>query len=41
MAATRLAVVSTSALFVWLRFAGFFVQLLVLAWWLLLLAGLA
>lgn len=33
--------VSTSALFVWLRFAGFFVQLLVLAWWLLLLAGLA
>ena len=28
--------VSTSALFVWLRFAGFFVQLLVLAWWLLL-----
>lgn len=31
--------VSTSALFVWLRFAGFFVQLLVLAWWLLLLAG--
>ena len=27
--------VSTSALFVWLRFAGFFVQLLVLAWWLL------
>ena len=32
--------VSTSALFVWLRFAGFFVQLLVLAWWLLLLAGL-
>ena len=33
--------ISTSALFVWLRFAGFFVQLAVLAWWLLRLANLA
>ncbi|WP_431483397.1 MAPEG family protein [Pseudomonas solani] len=32
--------ISTSALFVWLRFAGFFVQLAVLAWWLLRLANL-
>ena len=33
--------ISTSPLFVWLRFAGRLVQLLVLAWWLLRLAGLA
>ncbi|MDE3738245.1 MAPEG family protein [Pseudomonas resinovorans] len=33
--------ISTSALFVWLRFAGFFVQVAILAWWLLKLAGLA
>ncbi len=33
--------ISTSALFVWLRFAGFFVQLAIMAWWLLKLAGLA
>ncbi|SDI44946.1 MAPEG family protein [Pseudomonas panipatensis] len=33
--------ISTSALFVWLRFAGFLVQMLILAWWLLRLAGLA
>lgn len=32
--------ISTSPLFVWLRFAGFLVQLLVLAWWLLRLAAL-
>ncbi|UUY10204.1 MAPEG family protein [Pseudomonas sp. J452] len=32
--------ISTSALFVWLRFAGFLVQLLILAWWLLSLSGL-
>lgn len=32
--------ISTSALFVWLRFAGFLVQLLILAWWLLGLSGL-
>ncbi|MBD2835639.1 MAPEG family protein [Pseudomonas sp. JM0905a] len=32
--------ISTSALFVWLRFAGFFVQLAILAWWLLKLAAL-
>lgn len=32
--------ISTSALFVWLRFAGFLVQLLILAWWLLKLAAL-
>lgn len=31
--------ISTSALFVWLRFAGFFVQLAILAWWLVQLAG--
>jgi hypothetical protein len=33
--------ISTSVLFVWLRFAGFLVQLLILAWWLLKLAALA
>ncbi|GLZ84158.1 hypothetical protein Pres01_02090 [Metapseudomonas resinovorans] len=33
--------ISTSALFVWLRFAGFFVQLAIMAWWLLKLAGVA
>ncbi|NWL79125.1 MAPEG family protein [Pseudomonas taiwanensis] len=33
--------ISTSALFVWLRFAGFFVQLAIMAWWLLKLAGFA
>ncbi|HSC83787.1 MAG TPA: MAPEG family protein [Pseudomonas sp.] len=32
--------ISTSALFVWLRFAGFLAQLLILAWWLLKLAAL-
>ena len=32
--------ISTSPLFVWLRFAGFLTQLLVLAWWLLVLSGL-
>lgn len=32
--------ISTSALFVWLRFAAFFVQLLILIWWLLRLSGL-
>lgn len=33
--------ISTSPLFVWLRFVAFFVQLAILAWWLLQLAGLA
>jgi len=33
--------ISTSPLFVWLRFAAFFVQLAILAWWLLQFAGLA
>ncbi|MCY1526545.1 MAPEG family protein [compost metagenome] len=32
--------ISTSPLFVWLRFAGLLVQLLILAWWLLRLSGL-
>ncbi|WXL25030.1 MAPEG family protein [Ectopseudomonas mendocina] len=32
---------STHPLFVWLRFAAFFAQVLILAWWLLLLSGLA
>lgn len=32
--------ISTSPIFVWLRFAGFLVQLLIVAWWLLRLAGL-
>jgi uncharacterized MAPEG superfamily protein len=32
--------ISTSPLFIWLRFAGLLVQLLSLAWWLLQLAGL-
>lgn len=32
--------ISTSPLFVWLRFAGFFIQLGILAYWLLLLGGL-
>lgn len=31
--------ISTSPLFVWLRFAGFLVQLVILAWWLLRLSG--
>ena len=31
---------STGQLFVWLRFAGLFAQLAILAWWLLLFAGL-
>lgn len=31
---------STGPLFVWLRFAGLFAQLVILAWWLLLFAGL-
>ncbi|MBX9764823.1 MAG: MAPEG family protein [Pseudomonadaceae bacterium] len=33
--------ISTRPLFVWLRFAAFFVQLAILAWWLLQFAGLA
>ncbi|MBC9249299.1 MAPEG family protein [Pseudomonas alcaligenes] len=33
--------ISTSALFVWLRFAGFLVQLLIMVWWLLRLTALA
>ena len=37
---TCMHLISTSALFVWLRFAGFFVQLAILAWWLVKLAGL-
>jgi hypothetical protein len=32
--------ISTGPLFVWLRFAGFFVQLAILAWWLWQFAGL-
>lgn len=32
--------ISTSALFVWLRFAGFLVQIVITLWWLLRLAGL-
>lgn len=32
--------ISTAPLFVWLRFAAFFVQLAILAWWLLQFAGL-
>lgn len=32
--------ISTSPLFVWLRFAAFLVQLVILAWWLLRLSGL-
>lgn len=32
--------ISTHPLFVWLRFAGLFVQILILAWWLLRLSGL-
>lgn len=36
---TCMHLISTSALFVWLRFAGFFVQLAILAWWLVKLAG--
>ncbi|MBA4290194.1 MAG: MAPEG family protein [Pseudomonas sp.] len=33
--------ISIRPLFVWLRFAAFFVQLAILAWWLLQFAGLA
>lgn len=33
--------ISTSPLFVWLRFAGLLAQMLTLAWWLLRLSGLA
>lgn len=33
--------ISTSPLFVWLRFAGWLVQLVILAWWLAKLSGLA
>ncbi|GGD04617.1 MAPEG family protein [Halopseudomonas salina] len=33
--------ISTAQIFVWLRFAGFLVQLLIVAWWLLRLSGLA
>ena len=36
---TLMHLISTSALFVWLRFAGFLAQLVILAWWLLRLAG--
>lgn len=32
--------ISTSPLFVWLRFAGWLVQLVILIWWLLKLSGL-
>ena len=32
--------ISTAPVFVWLRFAAFFVQLAILAWWLLQFAGL-
>ena len=32
--------ISTGPLFVWLRFAGFFIQLAILGYWLLLLGGL-
>lgn len=32
--------ISTSTLFVWLRFAGFLVQLVILAWWIVRLSGL-
>ncbi|AYC34393.1 MAPEG family protein [Pseudomonas cavernae] len=32
--------ISTAPLFVWLRFAGFLVQVVILAWWLLRLSGL-
>ena len=31
---------STAPLFVWLRFASYLVQVLILAWWLLQLSGL-
>ena len=37
---TLVHLISTSALFVWLRFAAFFVQLLILIWWLLRLSTL-
>ncbi|MGP0172071.1 MAPEG family protein [Pseudomonas sp. NCHU5208] len=33
--------ISTRPLFVWLRFCGLLVQMLILAWWLLRLSGLA
>ena len=33
--------ISTAPLFVWLRFAGLLAQMLILAWWLLRLSGLA
>ena len=33
--------ISTSPLFVWLRFAGWLVQMAIIAWWLLRLSGLA
>jgi uncharacterized MAPEG superfamily protein len=32
--------ISTAQIFVWLRFAGFLTQLVILGWWLLLLSGL-
>jgi uncharacterized MAPEG superfamily protein len=38
---TLMHLISTSQLFVWLRFAGLLIQMLILAWWLLQLAGLA
>lgn len=37
---TAMHLISTRALFVWLRFTGFLAQLLILAWWLLKLAAL-
>ena len=38
---TLMHLISTSQLFVWLRFTGLLTQMLILAWWLLQLAGLA
>lgn len=38
---TLMHLISSSQLFVWLRFAGLLIQMLILAWWLLQLAGLA
>ncbi|MHB9800208.1 MAPEG family protein [Pseudomonas sp. MT3] len=40
IAQSAVHLISTSALAVWLRFAAFFVQLLILIWWLLRLASL-
>ncbi|UVE18408.1 MAPEG family protein [Pseudomonas sp. LS44] len=38
---TVMHLLSTAPLFVWLRFAGFLVQVAILIWWLLRLSGLA